>query len=126
MTTTDQQQARRTAYIALIKKWWIDPDNEDTSSNEDAGHWLATADDSDPDFNEFGQYAAVTMGIGENGDEIYYVYPEFNAIEDAQKKASDNIMDDLYPERPIEIVDLDTGDIYEPAIRVKWYPKEKA
>ncbi len=68
------------------------------------------------------KWAVVTRG-GEdrNGFPLIYVYAEDDSLGAAVEQASRNCTDDIYSEIPIEIVNLDTGEVLVPQYeRLPW------
>lgn len=116
MALTAEQQKRRTALLALVKRHDIGLD-EPYSGAEDLSEML---DDEYP--ATIHRFGVVTQAA-----EWTYIYTE-PTLADAQWKAFEFITDDLYRETPIEIVDLD-GEFVDdgvehstPKFRVSWQP----
>lgn len=89
-------ESRRAAYRAVLEDHCIDPDDNRTSAGEDAKANLEAS--------EMGRYCLVTCG-----EVCHYAYP-IETFEYAKEKAFENVEDDIYPELPVCIVDLDTGE----------------
>ena len=63
------------------------------------------------------QWIAVTRG-GSDGELIYIVGAD--SKEDAEQRAGAHIQDDIYPELPVAVVDLDTGDMHHVEITISF------
>lgn len=94
---------RLAAYKALLDEVGIDPEENIYSGEEDAALTLA----GHPDY-PLCRYAAVTYS-----SEYVYVTlrPSFKLAADY---AVSNCTDNLYAEAPGRVIDLDTGETYEP------------
>jgi hypothetical protein len=66
---------------------------------------------------------AVTCGTGNHGDGINYLVP-CETEEEARDKAVLNITDSTYPEFPVAIHNLDTGEMYYPSEPVFTWTKQ--
>lgn len=98
------QADRLKALKELCEKHYLDPNDQNTAA-EDIAPYL----DGEEEINE---WAAVTRN-----NDITYVYPIFDNAEDAKDRATEHIIDDIYSEQPVEVVNLDTGERLSPA----WY-----
>jgi hypothetical protein len=88
----------------LCDEYGIEPENDDTTMNEDAGLYL-DPEDSDYVLDQF----VLVSHAGE------YAYLKcFATLDLAKREAFYNVDDDIYAEAPSLIVDLDTGERWKP------------
>jgi hypothetical protein len=100
-TTTKVQEARRERLRALADYYGVD---ESTTAHEDLKPYL----DGE---GEIAAFAAVTRGHF-----TAYIYPYCDTAEQAQDRAEHNIATDTVPEYPVAVVNLDTGETWDPGV----------
>lgn len=100
----------------LLERYKQTVDDYDTDVEEDLR----------PYFNgkeEIGRYCCVTAHDYDLGSKYFFLV-SFDTLEQAQSRATEFMADDLYAERPISIVDLDTGERWLPVLDVHWLKQE--
>jgi len=110
---------RQVAYREVCLQYWIEIGNTDNSSGEDSAEYFPWRGGATvhPAGCPVGRYCAVTFN---DKHDIHYTYPDFDTLDEAKRKAEENITDSMFPERPIAVVDLDTGEVTESTPRVVW------
>ena len=104
---------RLEALIKLAEEHGISPRDQNTAG-EDLAEQLASP-------KEIRRWAAVTRS---EATRVTYV-KTYASRQWAQNEAASYIADGIWPEVPVEVVDLDTGASSEPTISVEW-PGEEA
>jgi hypothetical protein len=92
---------RAEALRELAEEFNITPGDQSTTAGEDLAEYLA-----DP--GKLGPWVAVTTAQGDSGYAINYVYPCETRIA-AQVRAASYVRNDIFPEYPVCVVNLDTG-----------------
>jgi len=100
--TPDQQEKRREAFAALIRRWRQEPEDYDEEVEEDPRPYLAGD-------KPISRYVCVT-----SHDEKTFFLPTFDDRFDAQARAVEYVHDDIWAEYPVEVFDLDTGTHFNP------------
>lgn len=110
---------RIAAYKAVLERHDIDPKDDSYSGGEDAAEYLAGD-------REIERFCVVTMANCGAETVLTYAYSGCDSLENAKLAATANIDDNIYPETPLEIVDLDTGEILTPDWKsIVWAPEVK-
>lgn len=86
-----------------------------STAEEDIAAYFYEIDGEDP--QPVDEWAAITEHDDESGIVYVKTYPTLQA---AQEGAAEYVQDDIFSERPIRIVSLDTGRTFAPIIRVDW------
>lgn len=108
---------RREALRKLCDEFYIDPESTASTGDEDAGFYFRPEDDED--HKPILPYVAVTGTAGDNPR--HYVYADFEALEAAQLRATDDADDPIFSEIPVAVVNLDTGARWVPCWRsLQW------
>jgi hypothetical protein len=108
--TTATANARLEKLRELMDRWYI-------AMPGDGDHRASNTEDLEPFVEgeeEIKEWAVITHGTGSSGDDVTYIYPEYETPEAAQAKAIENIGDDIFEETPHAIVNLDTGQELRP------------
>lgn len=103
-----QAAGRRKTLEALAERVEIELDRPTTAA-EDLADYLA-----DP--GTIRRWAAITFAA----EDIRYVKADFDAAEEAQDYAAGLLEDQTFPETPLEVYDLDTGERLEARLSVTW------
>lgn len=94
-------EKRAEALSELAREFEITPGDRSTTAGEDLAEYL-----SEPE--KLGHWVAVTTAQGDSGHAINYLYPcETRAA--AQSRSASYLRNDIYPENPVCVVNLDTG-----------------
>lgn len=121
ITLTPPQERRRTAFKALCEELRIQ-----VSDNPDHEHYsYSGSEDAHPYVHGqepiTGPWCIVTE---HDGDEqcFAYAYPGFHDLKAAQARGAEFIDDDMFDERPLFVVNLDTSERYHATITfaVEW------
>jgi hypothetical protein len=94
-------QKRADALIELAREFDIVPDDKSTTAGEDLAEYL-----QEPE--KLGRWVAVTTAQGDSGCVINYLYPCETKLA-AQKRSASYVRNDIFPEYPVCVVNLDTG-----------------
>lgn len=94
-------EKRADALKELAREFDISPDDRAATAGEDLAEYL-----NEPE--KLGPWVAVTTAQGDSGCAINYLYPcETRAA--AQRRSASYLRNDIYPEYPVCVVNLDTG-----------------
>ena len=103
------QEERKRVYAAILSEYDIDWEGTSTCAEEDAGLWMRGE-------NHFHRFCVVTMGNADGV--IFYCVAHDDEFDEACERACESMHDDIYPETPVAIIDLDTLKRWAPM--VKW------
>lgn len=78
---------------------------------------------SNRDRIELGRYCCVTVNYSSHGHAKYFFLPRFETSSDARQRAYEFISDEIFEEIPVEVVDLDTGEAWEPLLHLAPWQK---
>ena len=94
-------EKRADALRELAREFEISPGDRSTAAGEDLAEYL-----KEP--KNLGRWVAVTTAQGDSGNALNYLYPcETRA--GAQARSASYLRNDIYPEYPVCVVNLDTG-----------------
>jgi hypothetical protein len=92
---------RAEALRELAKEFDITPGDHSTTAGEDLAEYLEAPE-------ELGPWVAVTTAQGDSGYAINYLYPCATRAA-AQTRSTSYLRNDIFPEYPVCVVNLDTG-----------------
>lgn len=103
------------AYRVLLKEFYIDPKDKSYSGAEDAAEYLSGA-------RKLERFCIVSCGGSDSeGAAFMYACANCTTPPQAYEEAMQNIGDDIFPETPICVVDLETWARFEPVwSRTPW------
>jgi hypothetical protein len=105
-TPTSELATRRLANLTRATERFAIDTSPDTTGGEDLAPYLAGEEPC-------GIWCAITTGR-----EITYAYPTFADAAAASGRACEDILDDIYAEYPVAVVNLDTGEIRRASYQV--------
>lgn len=97
-----RQQARRKAFVELLKADGSDPGNYDEGEEEDPRPYLSGQKD-------LRRFVCVTLNWTSSDGKLFYL-PEFDDFDAATARAEFYDRDDIFEEIPVKVVDLDSGE----------------
>lgn len=106
MSALDTQTKRREAFAKLIEQYGQRPDDYDEGEEEDPRPYLSGELSLDP-------WIVVTANYSSHGERKVFFLPEFSRHA-AQQRAVYYADDDIFEELPVEVVNLDTGEVWVP------------
>ncbi len=104
---------RLDALKALLEKYGASVEDYDHDVEEDLRPYFECDDTA-----EVGRYCCVTVNYSSHGGAKFFFLPEFEDLNDAQDRAVEFMHDGIFEEIPVEVVDLDTGELHVP--HVEW------
>jgi hypothetical protein len=106
--------ALKYAYKAVLDEFGIDPEDDTYSGGEDAGEFMSGE-------REIERFCSVTQ----SGD-FFYANPITDDFDSAKERCVMYIGDPLYAEMPVCVIDLETGQRWEPDWSVITWQEVKA
>lgn len=116
MNAGDIQALRREAFAKLIAAHQQSPSDYDEDVEEDPRPYLSGAVELDP-------WIVVTANYSSHGERKVFFLPEPSRT-DAYLRAVEYAQDDIFEELPVEVVNLDTGEVWVPRwSSLQWRPE---